>query len=175
MSCHINNHSHPSDSVLEDAPLLRYELQHGAIVCLKCNNGFPSIRIARHLAEQHQLSVRLYRSILQSLQRETLAQDWKDLTRPSDESAPIEGLQIRTGHVCTVCGHKTTSDKIASSHSKCGGQVHRVHLQCWNRSSASAFWIVTIPPPLPEPTHSTAVNNPSPSPAGSLHSQAFSF
>jgi hypothetical protein len=170
MSCS----SHPSAFILDNAPLLRCELQHGAIVCLKCNNGFPWIRIARHLAERHQLSSHLYQPILESLQHEILAQDWKNLTHPSDESAPIEGLRLRTGYVCTGCGHKTTSDKIASSHSKCDGQVRRVHLQRWNINGASALWIVATPP-LPEPTRSAAVNDPSPSSAGSLPFTSLSF
>jgi hypothetical protein len=173
----MHHHSH-SDPVLENSPLLRCEPEYGAIVCFKCNNGFPWSPIIRHLSAGHHISNKIYGPVLDSLPRENLANDWENLRLPSNRSAPIEGLRIRTGYVCTGCGHKTTSDQIAKSHLKCGGQVDQVHLQCWNISSASAFWIVAPPPPPPpEPTRFAAVNDPSttPSSAGSFHSRVFLF
>ena len=133
--------------VLENRPLLRCEPEYGALVCLTCNNGFPRNPIARHLNERHGFTIDLYRPALRPFEHEALAQDWGDLVRPSDESAPIEGLKEPTpGFACTGCGHKTISERIAKGHLKCG-QVRRVHLQRWNTRGDCEYWIVT-PPPL---------------------------
>jgi len=147
-----------SNSVLEDAPLLRCEPEYGAIICLQCNNGFPRDPIARHLCERHRISNSLYDPILRSLRSETLARDWENLRRPLDGSAPIEGLKVRGGYACLRCGQKTVNEQIARTHLKCG-QLHRVHLQCWNARGASTYWIVT-PAPL-EPTRPAVIDDPS--------------
>ncbi len=87
-----------SNSVLPNRPLLRCEPQYGALVCLECNNGYPRGPIGRHLAEQHHISVKVYQPVLwQSFEHVSLAEDWEDLSRPPDGSAPIEGLEIRDG------------------------------------------------------------------------------
>ena len=133
--------------VLENRPLLRCEPEYGALVCLTCNNGFPRNPIARHLNERHGFTIDLYRPALRPFEHEALAQDWGDLVRPPDESAPIEGLKAaRPGFACTGCGHKTVSERIAGGHLKCGGQVRRVHLQRWNTRGDCEYWIVTPPP-----------------------------
>ena len=112
-------------TILEKRPSLQCEPEYGALVCLTRNNGFPRSRIVRDLNVRHSLTIDLY--------------------RPSDESAPIEGLKMRPGYACIGCGHKTTSEEIARGHLKCG-QVRRAHLQCWNTSGDGAYWIVTPPP-----------------------------
>ncbi len=94
-----------------------------------------------------------------------MAEDWENLHHPSDGSAPIEGLKIRTGYACSVCGHRTTSHQIAKEHLKCGG-LHQVHLQCWNVSGAPKFWIIT--PALRQ--METAADTPFTSQAGSFFS-----
>src|SRR5947207_4237711 len=122
-------------TVLETRPLVRAEPEYGALVCLTCNNGFPRKRIVRHLNGRHGFKIDIYGPILNTFKREAVAEDWENLCRPSDELAPIEGLKIRTGYACSVCGHKTTSDRIAREHLKCG-ELRRVHLQCWNLRGA---------------------------------------
>src|SRR5208282_557668 len=87
--------------VLEKRPLLRCEPQYGALICLTCNNGFPRDRIVRHLNARHGLTIDLYRPALRPFEHEALAEGWGDLLRPSDESAPIEGLKVRPGYACT--------------------------------------------------------------------------
>ena len=118
------NHSEPDRRVLDDRPLLRGEPEYGALVCLTCNNGFPRKSIVRHLNGGHGFTIDLYRPILRSFEHETLAEDWGDLRRPIDGSAPIEGLKVRSGFVCMGCGCKTTSGQIIKTHSKCGQMVH---------------------------------------------------
>ena len=145
------NHSEV-DSIIEHHPLLRCEPKYGAIVCLECNNDFPSKRIALYLSKTHRISKKLYGPILQSLRQETLAQDWENLHHPSHGSTPIEGLKVRMGYTCMRCDHRTTSDGVARGHLKCK-QLHRVHLQCWNPSAARKYWTVT---PLLMPTHAAA-------------------
>ena len=153
----MNNPSLPN-LVLENSPLLRSEPQYGAIVCLTCNNAFPRAATARHLSDRHHIPIHLYTPILKSLEHEPLAQDWPNLSRPTNGSPPIEVLKIRPGYACAGCGHLTTSDQIAQAHSKCGGHVCQVHLQRWNGRGAPAFWIVTPPPPPspPEPNQTAA-------------------
>src|SRR5208282_3455008 len=117
-----------------------------------------------HLNHRHGFTIDLYGRILRPFEREALAEDWKNLRRPSDESAPIEGLKIRTGYACTGCGHRTISPYIAKGHWKCGGQVRRVHLQCWNSQGTPAYWIVT--PSAQDPVTANG------SQAGSFHSRS---
>lgn len=136
----LMNHSE-IDPVIERRPLLRCELEYGAIICLECNNGFPSKRIALHFSKTHRISKKLYDPILRSLRHETLAQDWENLRHPPHGLTPIEELKVRAGYACTRCDHRTISDEVAKGHLKCG-QLHRVHLQCWNRSSARTYWTV---------------------------------
>ena len=131
--------------ILEDAPLLRCEPEYGAIVCLKCHNGFPLNPIVKHLTSKHRIFNDIYGPVLQSLPREKLAADWEKLIRPANGSALIEGLQVRSGYVCTACNCLTISDETAREHRKCGGQVNRVQLQCWNSGHDSGFWIVSEP------------------------------
>ena len=80
------NHSE-TGPVLESRPLLRCEPEHGALVCLTCNNGFPRKPIIRHLNHSHGFMMDLYRPILKPYEREALTEDWENLRRPSDESA----------------------------------------------------------------------------------------
>src|SRR5436190_1425995 len=110
------------DSVLTNRPLVRCEPQYGAIICLTCNNGFPKKGIARHLGGHH-IPVNVYGPTVESLQEETLAKDWSNLSRPINESAPIEGLRVRPGFVCMKCGYQTTSPQVIKRHSKCGQMV----------------------------------------------------
>jgi Orsellinic acid/F9775 biosynthesis cluster protein D len=154
-----------SGSVLENRPLLRCEPKYGALVCLTCNNGFPRKRISLHLSRGHHFSVNIYRPMLEPFEQETLAEDWENLRRPSDELSPIEGLKSRTGYVCRGCGRRTVSMEIARQHFKCG-QVDQVHLQRWNSQGAPAYWIVT---PLPSKSkHVIAGDDSSTSPTGSF-------
>lgn len=150
--------------VLQERPLLRSEPRYGALVCLQCNNGFPRGPILiRHLRRQHRLKADVYRPALRPFEHEPLAEDWNHLGRPPDESAPIEGLEMRRGFACIRCNHLTTSEDVIRGHLKCGeGQIRRVHLQCWNPSGADKYWIVT---PSPSP----------PAADGSLPSHAGSF
>ena len=140
--------------LLENRPLIRCEPAYGAIVCLTCNNGFPLKKVSRHLrdADAHHYAKSLYSSTVQSFGREIQTEDWKDLSRPIDGSTLIEGLKVRKGHLCTGCGHRTTSDQTAHGHLKCG-PTRPVDLQCWNRNGAPEFWIVASPPTTTTPTH----------------------
>jgi hypothetical protein len=117
-----------SAPVLQERPLLRSELRYGALVCLQCNNAFPR---GRHLCRRHHLKADVHRPALRPFEREPLAETWVDLGHPPDESAPIEGLEMRPGFACTRCNHLNTSEDIARSHLKCGEQqVRWVHLHC---------------------------------------------
>src|SRR5215471_3481144 len=113
-----NPHLNP---VTEFRPLLRCEF--GAIICLLCDEcgGFPSKRIARHFSssDKHTLPKSLYDPILQVLPHHRLAQDWDDLRRPPHGSAPIEGLQVMSGWLCTRCDLRTTGEDVARQHLKC--------------------------------------------------------
>ena len=139
--------SYSDPVVLKDSPLVRCEPQYGAIVCLGCNNGYPWSRIASHFSHARHASSKIYEPILKTLPHETLANDWENLRRPSDNSPPIEGLQIRVGYVCRGCDYRTTSDQTARKHSKCAGRVDQVHLQSWNPTASRTFWIVSEPTP----------------------------
>jgi hypothetical protein len=149
--------------VLENRSLLRCEPEYGALVCLTCNNAFPRNRIVVHLNHRHGFTIDLYGRILRPFEHETLAEDWGNLRRPFDGSAPIEGLKIRPGYTCMGCGHRTTSPYIAQKHLKCGEEVRRVDLQCCNSQGDSAYWIV-IP--------STQVPIANGSQVGSFHSRS---
>ena len=92
------NRSEPDRVLLKDRPLLRSEPEYGALICLTCNNGFPQKPIVRHLNGGHGFTIDLYRPILRSFELETLAEDWGDLRRPIDGSAPIEGLKVWPGY-----------------------------------------------------------------------------
>ena len=100
-----------------------------------------------HLTKIHHIHADVYGPILKSFQNKTLAEHWSNLSRPTDGSAPIEGLKAEPGYVCTGCGCYTTSKDTAEKHLKCG-QVRQVHLQRWNRISAPTYWIV-VPPTVP--------------------------
>jgi hypothetical protein len=154
------------DSLLEHRALLRCESQYGAIVCLVCNNGFPKTSITRHLTGAHRCLSDVYGPILQSFPLRNLAEDWSKLSRPIDESAPIEGLKIRPGYVCMACGDRTTSDSVIKGHSKCGRQVRRVDLQCWNMNGAPAYWIVIVPSMK---SMDAVTNDPFTSQTGTIH------
>ena len=125
--------------------MLHFEREYGALVCLKCSNGFPRKAIVKHLRVQHKLKRDMYRPILEPFAHESVAEDWGNLRHPADGSAPIEGLKTRVGYVCTACHHRTTSEATADDHVKCGGQVFRVLVQCWNSTGDAAYWVV-IPP-----------------------------
>jgi Orsellinic acid/F9775 biosynthesis cluster protein D len=144
----MTNDSTP-ECILQKRPVLHFERKYGALVCLECNNGFPRKAIIKHFRVKHKFKCDTYRPILKAFAREPLAKDWKDLRRPADGSAPIEGLRMRVGYVCTACHHRTTSEEIADDHLKCGGQVLHVLLQCWNSSGDGAYWVV-IPPLRPQ-------------------------
>ena len=152
----------PIVPVLKKCPLLRCESEYGALFCLTCNNGFPRKRIIRHLNNRHRFTIDLYRPALRPFECEALAEEWKNLLRPVDRSAPIEGLNIHTGYACMRCGLRTTSDHVVKKHLKCE-PVHRVHLQYWNPNDAPQYWIVVLPPM----TKHAAVNGLSTSEAGS--------
>jgi hypothetical protein len=151
--------------LLENRPLLRCEPEHGAVICLTCNNGYPLKRVSRHLTSSHHFPKSLYSSIIQSFEAEIHTEEWKDLSHPIDGSTPIEGLQVRDGYVCMTCGFRTTGDENARKHLKCG-PMHRVHLQCWNRSSASKCWIVAPPP---TPMHAVTADGPIALQTGMIH------
>lgn len=139
------------DCILQQRPMLRFEREYRALVCLECNNGFPRKAIVRHFRVKHKFKRDTYRPILEPFAREPVAKDWEDLRHPADGSPPIDGLKTRVGYVCTACHHRTTSEEIAHDHLKCGGQVLRVLLQCWNSTGDGAYWVVIPPPPRREP------------------------
>src|SRR5436190_23015810 len=87
------------DLPLPIQPLLRYESNYHALICLTCNNGYTRKSIVRHL-NSHGIKSNEYGPILKSFERESLANDWTDLHIPSNGSTPIEGLKLRTGWVC---------------------------------------------------------------------------
>ena len=155
-----------SSLLVEKRSVLRFEPKYGALVCLECHNGFPRRSIVRHL-RSHGLMHNDSQPILKPFEHELVAEEWENLDRPIDELPPIEELQIRLGYVCSKCNHRTISKEIARGHLKCGGQVRRVHLQCWNVCGAAALWIVIPPSPsLPQ----SAVSGSLTSQAGYLHS-----
>ena len=120
-----------SEPILEDGPLLRCEPEYDAIICFKCNNDFLNSQIITHL-NKHHITHKLYGPILATFPREMLANDWENLGRPSNGSAPIEGLKVRSGYACIGCDILTTSEELSRTHLKSCGQIDRVHLQCWN-------------------------------------------
>jgi Orsellinic acid/F9775 biosynthesis cluster protein D len=135
---------HPdANTLLQTRPLLRCESQHGALICLTCNNGFPLSRVRDHLSARHHYPKKLYEPAIQAFKHEALADDWKDLLHPVNGMTPIEGLKMRPGFTCTGCGHLTINDKVARGHSKCGGEIRQVDLQRWNSRGAPSYWIVT--------------------------------
>jgi hypothetical protein len=154
-----------SDSVLLKHPVIRFEPQYDALVCLECNNDFPRKPIIKHLRNKHEIKRDTYQPILEPLARGPVAKDWENLRHPADKSAPIEGLKTRVGYVCTVCDHRTTSKNIADDHVKCGGQILPVVLQCWNSSGDRAYWIV-----IPQESSTTAADGGLVSQAGASHS-----
>lgn len=112
---------------------------------MTCNNGYPLSRIRIHLSKHHHFAKKLYESAVQSFEYEALAKDWKDLLHPSNGITPIEELKIRPGFTCTGCGYLTTSGHIIQGHSKCGGEIRQVDLQCWNSSGDPSYWTVVRP------------------------------
>lgn len=132
-----------SDSLLKIRPLLCCERQYWGLICLTCNNGFPLSPIRDHL-KRHHFPKKLYEPAVQSLEHEVLAKDWKDLPHPINGLAPIEGLKLRAGFVCTGCEQLSITDQIGRGHSKCGGEIRQVDLQCWNPSpqGAPSYWSV---------------------------------
>ena len=136
-----------SGPALQTRPLLRCEPEYGALVCLKCNNGFPRGKIVRHLNSIHHITVDVYLPALRPFEHIPLAKDWADLRHPPNQSAPIEELKVRHGFACTKCGHLTRSKRAAKEHLNKCGEVRQVHLQCWNLSAEPTYWIVTPPPP----------------------------
>ena len=132
------------DSLPTLRPLVRCEPRYRALICLECESAFPITRIARHFRTYHRYPIGLYGSILDSFKHDMLAEDWRDISYPPDWNAPIEGLRVRNGYTCTGCGARTTSDDKSKDHSKCEGAIKPVCLQCWNRTGAKKYWIVTV-------------------------------
>ena len=141
-------------SSLLERPLVHCEAQYGAVICLKYESAFPTMRLAKYFRTYHHYLISLYWSTLQSLKQQALAEDWKDLQYPADWMTPINGLKRMHGFACTECNARTINEKTAKDHSKCQGEVVHTHLQCWNKSATPKYWTVTIseetmPPLLP--------------------------
>jgi hypothetical protein len=74
---------------LKIRPLLRCEIQYGALICLTCHNGYPSKPILGHLTDYHHFPKKLCEQAIQSFEHEVLAKDWKDLPHPANRVLKI--------------------------------------------------------------------------------------